>query len=108
MAEPDFEKVAEFGHSAHGGSGGAHRIPLLYGDGGTDVLNAVDPGAVHHFEKLTRVGAERLHIATLAFGMKGLEYEGRFPRPTQARDHDEFAQREIEIESLQIVLAYAA
>ena len=42
VAEPDFEVVAELGHGADGRARRLHRIALLDGDRGADVLDRVD------------------------------------------------------------------
>ena len=77
VAEPDFEEIGQFRHRAHGGTGGFHRVGLLDGDGGADVLDRIDPGLGEQLQKLARVGAEGLDVAPLALGVQGLEHERR-------------------------------
>src|ERR1043166_1494001 len=63
---------------------------------------------VHAFEKLARVPAEGLDVAPLAFRINGVEGERRFAGTAQAGHDDEFAERQIEVESFQIVLSSSA
>ena len=83
-------------------------MSLFDGDGRANVFDLVHLGSGQGVEKLANVGAEGFHVATLAFGMEHLEEEGRFTCPAEPRDHDEFARRQFEIETLQVVLTDTA
>ena len=76
--------------------------------GGRNALDAVDQRLVHAVEELPRVRREGLDVAALALGVQRVEHQRGFSRPADARDHDQFVQRQIEIEVLEIVLARAA
>ncbi len=108
VAEPDFEEVGQLGHRADGGARGLDRIRLLDGDGRADVLDRVDLGLVEQLEELPGVGAEGLHVAPLALGMEGVEHQRGLAGAAQAGDDNVLAQRQIEIEALEVVLADAA
>ena len=107
VTEPDFAVIGDLRHRAHGGARGLHRVGLLDGDGGPDVLDGVDPGLGEELEELARVGAERLDVAPLALGMQRLEDERRLARAGHAGDDDVAAQGDIEVEALEVVLADA-
>ena len=108
VGKPHFEVIAQLRHRAHGGAGGFHGVALLDGDGRADIFDTLHAGAVEHVHELPRVGAESLHVAALALGMKGLEDERRFARAAQAGDHDQLPEGQIEIETLEVVLPHAA
>ncbi len=59
---------------------------------------AVDFRAVHAVHELAHVGAERLYIAALAFGVKGVENQRRFTGAGDAGDHGEFSVFEVDID----------
>src|SRR5690606_24120197 len=59
-------------------------------------------------EELPRIGRERLDVAPLPFRVHGVERERRLPRPADAGHDDQLAERQVEIEVAQIVLARAA
>ena len=52
---------------------------------------------------MARVGRQRLYIAALAFGIDGVKGQGGFPRSRQARNHDQFVARQVDVDTLQIV-----
>lgn len=108
VAEPDFEEVGELGHGADGGARGFDGVLLLDGDGGTHVLGGVEVGLFQQVEELAGVGAEGLDVAALAFGVKGVEYERGFAGAAQPSDRDVFAEGNIDVDILEVVLAYAA
>jgi len=105
MAEPDFEEVGEFGHGTDCRPCRFDRIALLNGDGRPDVFDRIQFRAVQKFEKLTRVGAKCFDVAPLAFGVQGFEYEGRLTGAAQPGDNNEFAEWQIQVETLEVVLA---
>ena len=108
VAEPDFEEVGEFGHRADGGAGGFDRVCLLDGDRGTDVFDGIDFGFVEEVEELAGVGGEGFDVAALSLGVERVENERGFAGAAQAGDDDVFAEREIEVKALEVVLADAA
>ena len=108
VAEPDFREVGQLGHGADGGTGGLDRVGLLDGDGRPDVLDGIDLGFVEQIEELASVGAEGLDVAPLALRVERVEHQRGLAGAAQAGHHDEFAQRQIEVEALEVVLASAA
>ncbi|CAA6676882.1 hypothetical protein [Lentimonas sp. CC4] len=78
IGEPSFKEVAEFGNGADGGARCFDGVGLLDRNGGADVFDRIDFGAIHQIHELTSVGREGLYIAALAFGMQRLEYQRGF------------------------------
>ncbi len=108
MAEPDFGKIRQLGHRTHRGTRGLDRVGLLDGNGRADVLDGVDLGLVEQVEELPGVGGEGLDVAALALGVKRVEHQRRLAGAAQPGDDDVFAQRQIEVEALEVVLADTA
>ena len=108
VAEPDFKKIGELGHGSDRGTRGFDGVGLLDGDGRADVLDAVDLGLVEEVEELARVGGECFDVAALALGVERVENEGAFARAGEAGDDDVFAEGQVEVEALQVVLTHAA
>ena len=104
----DFEVIVDLGDGAHGRAGGLDVVGLLDGDGGGDAVNGVDLRLVHAVHELPGVGAESLDVAALALGVDGIEGEAGLAAAAGARDDVEFPERNIEVESLQIILSDAA
>jgi hypothetical protein len=50
--EEELDMVIQFGHGAHGGAGGAHRIGPIDSDGRWDTFDALGVGLIHPIEKL--------------------------------------------------------
>jgi hypothetical protein len=57
---------------------------------------------------LAGIGREGLYIAPLALGVKRIESETALPRPTQARNDNEFVAGDIDIQVFKIMLARTA
>ena len=108
MGEPDFEPVAELRHRADRRARRADRVALLDRDGRTDVLRGIEGRRREEFQELADVRAERLDVAALPFGVQRVEDQGGFARAAEARDHDQLADRDVDVEALQVVLADAA
>ena len=106
--EEEFEVVVDFRDGADGRSGGFDAVRLFDGDGGRDAFDRVDARFVHAVEELARVGREGLDVAPLAFGVDGVEGEGRFARTARAGDDVEESAREIEVDAAEVVLARTA
>jgi hypothetical protein len=51
---------------------------LVNGDSWRQTLNDIDIRLVHLAKKLSRIGAERLNITTLPFGINGVEGQTAF------------------------------
>ncbi len=81
---------------------------MLNGNGRRQAFDAVYIGLLLHLQELTRVGRQALDIAPLAFGIDGVEGEGRLARARQARNDHELVARDLNTDILQVVLARAA
>ncbi len=81
---------------------------LLDGNGRGQALDQIDIGLAHQFQELAGVGRQRFDIAALAFGIDGVEGQGRFARSRQAGDHHQLVARNVDIDILEIMLARAA
>jgi hypothetical protein len=57
---------------------------------------------------LPRIGRQRLDIAPLAFGVDRIEGERRLARPADAGDDDQLADRERDVDVLEVMRARAA
>ena len=106
FADPGIKKaqvVIYFGHGADRGSGIMGCRFLLNTDRGRQTFDEIDIRFFHQREELPRVGRQRLYIAALAFGINGVKGQGGFPRSRQARNHDQFIARQVDVDTLQIV-----
>jgi hypothetical protein len=65
----------------------------------------VDLRAFELSEELARVGAQRLDVAALAFGVEGVEREARFPGSARTREDDELPLRDRDVVDGQVVFA---
>ena len=103
--EEEFEVIVDLGEGPDGGAGGADVVFLLDGDGGRNTVDVVHSRLVHPVEKLSDVGREGLDVAALAFGVEGMKRERGFSRAGWTCDDRQFAERNIEVEATEIVLA---
>jgi len=100
----ELEVVVDLGEGADGRTSGANGVFLLDGNGGRNAVDAINLRLVHAVEELTDVGREGLDVATLALGVEGVEGQGGFSAAGGTGDDGEFADRDVEIEILKIVL----
>ena len=84
---------------------GLDRIGLLDCYRWGNAANIVHARFVHAVEELPHVGAERLDVTTLAFGVNGLERQARLAATTGAGDDCQLSQRKIEIDTFKVVLS---
>ena len=98
--EEQAQVVVHLGHGAHGGAGVLARGLLFDGDGRGEAVDGIHVGLVHLAQELARVGREALDVAALAFGIDGVEGEGRLARARQARDHHELVARDLDVDVL--------
>ena len=96
--------IVELRHRADRRARRAHGVHLIDGDRGRDAFDPVDLRFVHAVEELARVGRECFYVTPLAFGVHGVERQRRLARAADARDDDELAERQVEIEGAEIVL----
>src|SRR5206468_7893862 len=95
-----------------GGRDGRSRIragaTLLDGDRWRKSLDEIDVWLFHSIEKLPSISRETFDVAALAFGVKRVEGQRRFPRTTQAGNNNQLFPRKFHVKVLEIVLASAA
>ena len=106
--EQQLQVVVQFGHRADRGARGAHLIGLVDRDRRRHAFDAVHLRRVHAVEELPRVGREGFDVAALAFGVQRVEHQRGLAGARHAGHHGEPAEREIDVEVLQIVLPHAA
>ena len=82
-------------------------IGLLDGDRGRNPIDEVGLRLVHPLEKLPRVRTERLDIPPLSFRVERIEGETRLAAPARTRDDDQLPERQIEVNTLQVILTRA-
>lgn len=108
LPEADIEEfyvVGEFGHGAHRGAGGAHRVFAVDGYGRWDILDAVHLRPVHALHELPRIGRKGLDIAALALSIKRVKGKGRLTRTTHPCDHGDMIKGNFQVQILEIILA---
>ena len=82
-------------------------IGLLDGDRGRNPIDEVGLRLVHPLEELPRVGTERLYVAALPFRIERIEGETRFAAPARTSDDDQLPERQVEVNTLQVILTRA-
>ena len=85
----------------------AHRL-LLDRDGRTEPLDVVHIRPFHDIQELACVGREALHEPALPFGVDRIEGKTGFAGAGQTGDDDELVPRDVDIDTLQVMLACAA
>ncbi len=105
--EQQLQVIVELGHRPDGRARGAHGVGLVDGDGRRDAGDRIHLRLVHAVQELARVGREGLDVAALAFRVEGVEDERGLARAGHAGDHHQLVQRDVEVESLEVVLARA-
>ena len=100
--------VVDFGRRADRRARIADAVLLADGDGRRDAFDLVDVGLLHPLEKLPRIRGQRLDVAALPFGVDRVEGERRLARSADARDDDQLAVRQRDVDVLQVVRARAA
>ena len=80
-------------------------VLLLDGDGGRDVVDAVDVGLVHALQELPGVGAEGLHVAPLPLGVERIEHEAGLAAAAHAGNGNEQPARHVDVDVLEVVHA---
>ena len=108
VGEQQAQVVVDLGHRADGGARIRAGGLLLDGNGRRQTLDQVDIRLLHLFEKLPRVGRQRLDVAALTLGVDGVERQRRLAGAGQAGDHDQRITRQINVDVLEVVDAGAA
>jgi hypothetical protein len=106
--EQQLQVVVDLRHRADRGARGAHRVGLVDGDRRRDSLDGIHLRLVHAVEELARVRGEGLDVAALALGVERVEHKRGLAGTRWARDDDELARGQLDVEVLQIILARAA
>src|SRR5213593_4027640 len=84
------------------------RVRLLDRDRWGTGAEAVPEWVVDPIEELSHGWAERLAVPALAFGVNGFERQPRFATAARAGNNRQIAERKIDIDSFEIVLASTA
>ena len=92
---------------ADGGPGRLGRILLLDRHRGREPFDGVDVRLFHALEELPGVRGERFDVASLAFGVDGVEREGGLPGTGGAGNDGKGATRDLDVEALEVVLTRA-
>ena len=98
-------KVVYLRHGAHRRAWILVGCLLLNGYHRTQPFDLIHIGTLHVSNKVTSIGRERLHIATLSLGIYGVERQRRLAAATQTREHYQLVARDLYVDILQIVLA---
>ena len=106
--EEQLQVVVDLRHRADGRARALDRVALLDGDGRRDAADLIHLRLVHAVEELPRVGREGLDVAALALGVDRVEGERRLAAAARPGDDVQLAQRQVEVEALEIVLPRAA
>ena len=80
-------------------------ITLVDGDGRGHAVHPIHGRAVHAVQELSRIGRESLYIATLTFGVEGVEHQAGLARAAGAGDHGQLTGTDIDVQIAKIVLA---
>src|SRR5436190_548461 len=105
MRPEQFQIIVDLRHGADSRTGALDGVGLFDGDRRGNAANVVHARFVHTVEELPHVGAERLDVTTLAFGVNGLERQTRLAAATRAGDDCQLSKRKIEINTFKVVLA---
>ncbi len=73
-----------------------------------DTVDAIDVGLLHPLQELARIGRQRLDVAPLPFRVNRVEGERRLPRAADAGHDDQRADRQRDVDILEVVGARAA
>ena len=70
-------------------------------------VDVVHVGLVHLPQELARVGRKRLDVSALAFGVDGIEGEGRLAAPGDAGDDHELVAGNLDRDIFEVILPRA-
>ena len=99
----EFQVFVDLGAGAHGGAR-VVRVHLLFdGDGGREARDALHIRLVESAHELPCIRTQALHIAALAFGIQGVERQGRLARSRQAGDDHQLVLRNLQTDAFQVV-----
>lgn len=95
--------VEDLGHGADGRAWAAGQRTLADGDGRRQIADDVGVGGIEAFQKLAGVGREALQIAAPCLGVERVKRQAALAGPADAGNDGELPQRNIDIDSPQIV-----
>ena len=101
--EKKAEIFIDFCGSAHRGARVSRNDLLLDGDGRRQSLDEVAFRLAHSTEKLAGIARQRLHIAALSFGIKGVESKGTLPRTAYPGNDNKLIAGDFQADIFQVV-----
>ncbi len=101
--EEQAQVLVDFRRGAYGAAGIARDDFLLDGDGRRNAANVVALGLVHAAQKLAGIAREALDIATLPFGIEGVESQRRLAAARDTGNDDELVAGNLDADILEIV-----
>ena len=99
------QEVVDFGDGAHGRTRVFVSGLLLDSHHGAQARDFVDIGPLHRADELPGISREGLHITSLTLGINRIESQRRLARAAQARDDDQLAPRNLQIDIPEVVHA---
>ena len=96
--------VIDFRDRSYGRAGCLDRILLFDRNRRRDSADRIDLRFVHPVKELPGVGGKGFDVASLPFGIESLESEARFSRAARPCHDSEFPNRNIDIDTLEVVL----
>ncbi len=97
------EEVIDLRHGSDRTAGVLVRRLLFDGNNGAKAGDLVHVRSFHIADELPGVGAEAFHIASLPFGVDGVESQRRFTAAADTGDHDQLIFGDADVDVLQIV-----
>ncbi|MNM75939.1 hypothetical protein D3C81_877420 [compost metagenome] len=95
--------VVDFSDGADGRTRVVRGRLLLDGNRRRQTFDGVDVGFFHHRQELPGIGRQRFDIAALAFGVQGIEGQGRLAGTGQAGNDDQLVPGQGQVDVLQVV-----
>ena len=89
--------VVDFGNGPYCRPGIAAGRLLVDGNGRRQAFDVVNVRFIHLSQKLAGIGRQRFDVAPLAFGIDGIESQGRLARSGQARKDDELVPGNLDV-----------
>ena len=106
--EQEPQTVEQFGHRAERRTDARHRGPLVQGQRGRHVQYFVHLGATGLGQAASRVRGQRLQVAPRTFRIQHAERQRALARTGDAGHAHQFAQRNVDVDVLQVMHARPA
>ena len=106
--EQESQTIEQFGHRAERRTDTGHGGPLVQGQRGRHMQHFVHLGAVGLSQAAARVRGQRFQIAPRAFRIQYAERQRTFARTGDAGHSHQFAQRNVDVDVLQVMYARPA